>query len=324
MGFDNQTILITGGTGTIGSLLAKTLLSKYYPKKVVVISRDETRQHDFINEIQDDRLITYLCDVRDFARLNEVFMEVKPDIVFHAAALKHVIFCEKNPIEAVKTNAIGTYNVVSAAIAAGVKKVIYISTDKAVNPTSVMGSTKLIGERICLDYYGKSSTCISCVRFGNVLSSRGSVFQLFKKQIENGEDLTITHPEMTRFVMKPSQAVDLVLEAAELAKGGEIFILRMPAMKVTDLASAMIKIFGNDKSCKQVIIGIKKGEKLHEELVTEAELQNITELNNFFVVKPGISSSAKKRYLLRSSNPEYLISEEEIIKYIRQMINEQL
>ena len=167
-------------------------------------------------------------------------------MVFHAAALKHVIFCENNISEAIKTNLLGTQNVITASINNNVEKIIYISTDKAVNPTSVMGSTKLIGERLSIDSNKLSKTKISCVRFGNVLSSRGSVFQTFKKQIENGKKLTITDTEMTRFVMTPSDAISLVLEAGNRAEGGEIFILKMPSMRIIDLAKAMCKYYGKE------------------------------------------------------------------------------
>jgi FlaA1/EpsC-like NDP-sugar epimerase len=215
------------------------------------------------------------------------------DIVFHAAALKHVPLCEFNPIDAVKTNVIGTQNVLDAALDEEVDRIIFISTDKAVNPTNVMGATKLLAERLTISanyYKGSRKTKLSCVRFGNVLGSRGSVVPLFKKQILKGEPITITDPDMTRFIMDIPKAIKLILKAAEIARGGEIFILKMPVIQISDLADAMVEEL-SESSCRdlkefKITIGRRAGEKLYEELMTEFEAVNAYENDEMIIVLP--------------------------------------
>ena len=240
--FENKKILVTGGTGCIGSEIVKRLLT-YEPAVVRIFSNDEDNTYRMIQELGRVRTTRFLIgDVRDKERLIMAMKDI--DIVYHAAALKHVPLCEYNPFEAIKTNVLGTQNVIEAALINGVKKVINISTDKAVNPTNTMGATKLLSEKLIIDanfYKGNRNTTFSSVRFGNVLFSRGSVIPVFEKQIEQKKSITITDPNMTRFIMSISHTIDLVFKATLLAKGGEIFILKMPVAKLGDLADVVIE-----------------------------------------------------------------------------------
>jgi len=225
--YRDTTLLITGGVGSIGREIAKNLL-EYETTTVRILDNNETRLFDLKHERQSKKLRTLVGDIRDMYRLKRAIENV--DIVLHVAALKHVLLCEYNPFEAVKTNVTGTQNLIDACIEEEVKKVIFTSSDKAVNPTNVMGTTKLLAERLITsaNYYNKRvrKTVFSSVRFGNVLGSRGSVIPLFKKQIEKGESITITDKEMTRFVMPMRDAINLLLKATEITQGGEIFVLR--------------------------------------------------------------------------------------------------
>ena len=241
--YKNKIILVTGGCGSIGREIVKKLI-EYEPKSVRILDNNETGLFDLQKELNTRKIRPLVGDVRDSKRLKKAVEGV--DIVFHAAALKHVPLCEYNPFEAVKTNIIGTENLIDACLEEEVEKVIFISTDKAVNPTNVMGATKLLAERFTVSsnyFKGLKKTALSCVRFGNVLNSRGSVIPLFEKQIKNGGPVTVTNPEMTRFIMDIPHAVELVLRTAEIAKGGEIFILKMPAIKIGDLAEASIEYY---------------------------------------------------------------------------------
>ena len=291
--FRDKRILITGGTGSIGSELVKKLL-EYNPKVIRIFSNDENAQFDLEQELKEyDNLRFLVGDVRDKERLKRATEDV--DIVFHAAALKHVPSCEYNPFEAIRTNVIGTQNLLDVAMDEEVEKVITISTDKAVNPVNVMGATKLLAERLTIaaNYYkGLRKTVFSCVRFGNVLGSRGSVVQLFEKQIQNGEPLTVTDPDMMRFVMSMDRAIELVLKAVQMAKGEEIFVFKMPALRVGILAEVMIQKmapkYGYDpRDIKVEIVGKRKGEKLYEELMTEDEAMNAHETEDMLVIMPG-------------------------------------
>jgi FlaA1/EpsC-like NDP-sugar epimerase len=241
--FESKVILVTGGTGSIGSEIVHQLL-KMSPRVVRIFSRDEYKQFCIQQELGNRSDVRYLLgDVREGSRLLRAAEGV--DIIFHCAAYKHVPFCEYNPFEAVKTNVIGTQNVIEAALAQGVRKVLLISTDKAASPLNVMGATKLLAERLMsstMHSIGSHNTILASVRFGNVLGSRGSVIPLFRDQIAKGGPLTITHPEMTRFFMSIPQAVKLVFSAAELMKGGELFILKMPAARVGDIADVLIEV----------------------------------------------------------------------------------
>lgn len=290
--FKNKKILVTGGTGCIGSEIVKNLL-KYKPNVVRIFGNDEDdtfRMMQYLNNRSDVRFL--IGDVRDKERLITAMEEV--DIVYHAAALKHVPLCEYNPFEAIKTNVLGTKNVIEAAIRTDVEKVINISTDKAVNPTNTMGATKLLAEKLIIDanfYKGHHKTIFSCVRFGNVLFSRGSVIPLFEEQIKTKKLITVTEPEMTRFMMSIENTIDLVFKATLMAKGGEIFILKMPVLKIKDLADVAIekysKKYGYKKEdIKKKIIGPRPGEKFYEELMTETEAEKAFETDDMLIIPP--------------------------------------
>lgn len=290
--FHNKKILITGATGSIGSELVRTLLT-YDPAVIRVFSNDENAQFDLEQELKEHTSLRFLIgDIREKERLALAVDEI--NIIFHAAALKHVPLCEYNPFEAVKTNVLGTQNLLQAAMDEEVEKVITISTDKAVNPTNVMGATKLLAERLTIaaNYYkGTRKTVFSCVRFGNVLGSRGSVVPLFNNQIQKGGPVTVTDPDMLRFVMSIDKAIELVLKSAQIAKGGEIFIFKMPALRINDLAEVMIKKLAakygyHPENIKIKIVGKRSGEKSYEDLMTEDEAAHSYETEDMFVILP--------------------------------------
>lgn len=292
--FKGKTILVTGGTGSIGSVIIRQLLS-YDPKMIRVFSRDENKQYQLMYEFGNNLKLRFLIgDIRDKERLNSAMEDI--DIVFHAAAMKHVLFCENDPFEAVKTNVIGTQNVISAALANNVEKVIGISTDKATDPISVMGCTKLLAEKMMLasySYKGTKTTKFCFVRFGNVLSTRGSILPLFYKQIKKGGPVTITDEKMIRFFMSINDAVNLVFKATSLMHDGEIFVLKMPVIRIVDLAKAMIEIYApefglNSEDIKFDFIGRKKGERYHEKLLSEDESHYAFETNEMFIIPPVI------------------------------------
>lgn len=292
--FKNKTILVTGGTGSIGSEIVKSLL-KHNPKKIRIYSRDETKQLEFSQELKTNVPVSFLIgDVRDKERLNIAMENV--DIVFHAAAMKHVVASEKNPFEAVKTNVGGTQNVIECAFANKVEKVIGISTDKAANPTSVMGCTKLLSEKLMLStffYKGYKKTKFCSVRLGNVLGSRGSVVPLFIDQIRRGGPLTVTDSDMTRFFMSTKDAVSLIFKASSMMRDREIFILKMPVMRIGDLAKAIVQIFNPEQNEKGNIhiknIGIRPGERMHEKLLTDGESEMALETEEMFIISPNFS-----------------------------------
>lgn len=326
--FKNKKILVTGGTGSIGSELVRKLL-EFNPKVIRVLSNDENAQFDLEQELKEYGNLRFLVgDVRDKERLKMATEEV--DIVFHAAALKHVPLCEYNPFEAIKTNVIGTQNLLEVAMDEEVEKVITISTDKAVNPVNVMGATKLLAERLTIaaNYYrGLRKTVFSCVRFGNVLGSRGSVLQVFEKQIKNGGPLTVTSPNMMRFVMNIQKAVELVLKAAEMTKGEEIFIFKMPALRVGTLAEVMIEKLApkygyNPKSIETKIIGKRKGEKLYEELMTEDEAANAYETEDMLVVLPHPPTKGVKKVSVKrlTSKDTKTLTKKEIDKLLESIL----
>jgi len=290
--FQGKSILVTGGTGSIGSEIVRKVLP-FGPKVVRVLSNDEDGQFKLEQELQGYRNLRFLIgDIRDRERLERAAESI--DFVFHAAALKHVPLCEYNPFEAVKTNVVGTQNVIEAAMEQEIEKLITISTDKAVNPINVMGATKLLAERLTISanyYKGARKTAFSCVRFGNVLKSRGSVASLFGEQLEKAAPITITDPDMTRFAMSIPRAVELVLKAAEMAQGGEIFIFKMPAVRIGDLAQVMIEElapeYGYDpKNITMNVIGKRPGEKHDEELMTQEEAEKACETEDMFIVLP--------------------------------------
>ncbi len=271
--YKGKRILVTGGTGSIGSEIVRQLLAKD-PAQVRVFARDEGKHAALIHALgPDDRLRFLVGDVRDKERLMLAMEGI--DMVFHAAAMKHVDICERNPFEAVKTNVIGTQNVIDCAFAYDIEKVVGISTDKAASPTSVMGTTKLMAERLMLSSYfykGNKRTTFSCVRFGNVLWSRGSVLPLFVRQIKSGQPVSLTDPSMTRFFMSIPQAVSLVFSAASLMKERELFVLKMPAARMGDVVAGLeelMKETGLIKAAAPVRVrGERGGERTHEILLT--------------------------------------------------------
>lgn len=294
--FANKVILVTGGTGTIGAELVRQIL-KYNPRQVRVFSRDDTKQYQLLESLgYPKNLRLFLGDIRDRDRLRLAFEDV--DIVFHAAALKHVSIAEYNPFEAVKTNVIGSQNVIDIALERGVKKVIGISTDKAVNPTGMLGTTKLLMEKLFINanyYKGKSPTIFSCVRFGNVAWSRGSVFPVWKEQLSQKKEIRVTSHEMTRFFMSQDQAINLVLKATALTKGGEIFVLKMPAASLADLSKIFTRKYATGKASVK-IVGGRGGEKIHEDLLDTGDLyKKVFEDNEMFIILPHIDSLASIR-----------------------------
>ena len=304
--FGEKKILITGGTGSIGIEILREIL-KYEPTVVRILDVDETKQFELQQEYGDyDENIRFLLgDVRDKERLYRAIEDI--DVVFHTAALKHVLACEYNPFEAVKTNIIGMQNLIDVAMDEEVEKVIFTSSDKAVNPTNVMGATKLLAERLITSanyYKGARKTIFSSVRFGNVLGSRGSVIPLFRKQIAEGGPVTITNNEMTRFIMPMHDAINLLFKAAEVAQGGEVFVFKMKAIKITGLAEVMIEDLApkygyTPEAIKIEIIGNKPGEKLYEELMTEDEARRALELEDMFILfsaMKGLPHSDKTSY----------------------------
>ena len=290
--FKNKKILITGGTGSIGQEILREIL-KREPAVVRILDVDETKQFELQQEYEGYENIRFLLgDIRDKDRLYRAIEGV--DIVFHTAALKHVLACEYNPFEAVKTNVIGIQNLIDVVMDEEVEKVIFTSSDKAVNPTNVMGATKLLAERLITSanyYKGARKTIFSSVRFGNVLGSRGSIIPLFKKQIEHGGYVTITNNEMTRFIMPMREAIDLLFKATGFAQRGEIFVFKMKALKITDLAEVMIEELAQNcgyspNEIKLKLIGTKPGEKLYEELMTEDEARRALESEDMFILFP--------------------------------------
>jgi FlaA1/EpsC-like NDP-sugar epimerase len=278
-----STILITGGTGSFGNRVAHHLLDKD-PAEIRIFSRDEKKQWEMRRAYPELRYV--VGDVRDRARLGEAMRGV--DYVFHAAALKQVPSCEIAPGEAMKTNCMGSLNVCEAAIAAGVRTVVALSTDKAVKPINAMGITKALMEKIvCAQNLYDTATTFACVRYGNVMGSRGSVIPLFKEQISRDEPLTVTVPEMTRFLMTLDESVDLVFRALTTAEGGEIFVRKAPACTVMDLADAMRRRYSPHGAEHEVrVVGVRPGEKIHEILVNEYEMLRATEEDDYFVIHP--------------------------------------
>ncbi len=284
--FDGKTILVTGGCGSIGTEIVQQLIP-YNPTTIRVLDNNESGHFLLNQKIKSHKIRNLIGDIRDKDRVSRAMEEV--DIVFHAAALKHVPFCEYNPFEAVSTNVIGTKNVVDVSIQEGVERFIGISTDKAVNPINTMGATKLLSEKIITNApIGKSKVKFCCVRFGNVLNSNGSVIPIFKHQIQKGGPLEITSEHMTRFFMSINEAVKLVLKAATLTKGGETFILKMPAMRIVDLAQALINRLAAKDMCAENIerknIGLRPGEKIYETLMSNEEAIYMRELDDMFVL----------------------------------------
>jgi UDP-N-acetylglucosamine 4,6-dehydratase len=279
--FLDKNILITGGTGTFGREFVRWLLEKEEPKRIIIFSRDELKQHDMrTSGYDDERIRFFIGDVRDKERLRRALHGV--DIVIHAAALKQVPSCEYNPYEAVKTNIIGTQNVIEAAIDARVERVMAISTDKACMPTNTYGTSKAMLEKLVINgnaYASRTKTRFSCIRYGNVTGSRGSVVPLMIKQRDEGQPITITDVRMTRFWLQPEKACEIVAKAIEIMHGGEIFIPKIPSIRILDLKRAIAP------ESETKYIGIREGEKLHESLVGEQEAPLTIDTGDFFIIE---------------------------------------
>lgn len=291
--FSNTRVLVTGACGTVGRELVRQLLEMEGLGELIGVDNNESElfflEQEFIKK-RNARF--FLSDVRDLGKMRRVMEEM--DVVFHTAAFKHVILCERSPFEAVQTNIIGVQNIISAATENQVKKVIFTSSDKAVNPTNVMGTSKLMGERLMTAANSKlrgDGSVFASTRFGNVLGSRGSVIPIFREQIRRGGPLTVTDKDMTRFIMSIREAVRLVIDSARLARGGEVFVTKMPTIFIQDLAEVMIQelssVYGHKPEEIEInYIGTKPGEKMYEELMNDEEVRRALELDRYFVVKP--------------------------------------
>ncbi len=324
---NNSSILITGGTGSFGKHFVKKIIKNYKPKKLVIFSRDELKQYDMAEEISPkkyDFIRFFLGDVRDVERLNTAFKDI--DFVIHAAALKQVESSEYNPYECIKTNIIGTQNVVSAALNNGVKKCLFLSTDKATNPINLYGATKLAAEKLFIsanNIKGKQNSVFSVVRYGNVIGSRGSVVPIFLKCKDSKDKIVpITHKSMTRFLISLENGVNFVLSSLELMTGGEIFVPKISSVKIVDLA----KIILPDHKVKY--IGIRKSEKLNELLISKDESSQLMEAKDRFVINPDIFYFKKKfdkrlklkklsnQFEYSSDSKKYLLKLDEIKKIL--------
>ncbi|MHB1657599.1 MAG: SDR family NAD(P)-dependent oxidoreductase [Burkholderiales bacterium] len=340
----DKNIFITGCAGTIGKELIRQLI-ELKPKKIIAIDNNETELFFLMEQYKNcDNVNFFICDIRDKEKLK--FVMHGCDFVFHAAALKHVILGEYNPSDIVKTNLIGLQNIIDAAIELNVKKVLFMSSDKAVNPTNAMGASKLMGERLITaanNFQDYGGTIFCSVRFGNVVGSRGSVIPVFLNQLKNGINLTITDVNMTRFLMKKEEAVNLILNSMKISQGAEIFILKMNAVKIIDLARVLITelspVFNKNK-IDMVFIGSKPGEKLFEELLSEEEANHSIEFENYYCVLPAFKSIYSHSFNYKydekiinkkiekkiTSNILKLLTEEEIkkyyIEYLKENINE--
>ena len=306
---NNKTILITGGTGSFGKHFIRIVRERYQPKKLIVYSRDELKQYEMNKEfpyIPGGVMRYFLGDVRDLPRLKTALEGV--NIVIHAAALKQVPAAEYNPFEAVKTNIIGSQNVIDAAITAGVNKVIALSTDKAAAPINLYGATKLTSDKLFVaanNYAGSHQIKFSVVRYGNVMGSRGSVIPLFMKRQKTGV-LPITDERMTRFNITLQEGVDFVLQCLEKMWGGELFVPKIPSYRIIDVAKAI------NPDCRLEIVGIRPGEKLHEEMITLTDALNTVEFDNYYVILPSAKLSWDIKKFIQESNgdPGKMVSED--------------
>jgi FlaA1/EpsC-like NDP-sugar epimerase len=294
--YKKKRVLVTGACGTVGRELVRQLLQNYEPEELIAIDNNESEifflEQAFQNKTQAR---FYLADIRDASKISRKMKDI--DIVFHVAAFKHVILCERSPFEAVQTNILGVQNIIQAAIENKVKRVIFTSSDKAVNPTNVMGTSKLMGERLMTaanSNMRNNDTILASTRFGNVLGSRGSVIPIFREQIKKGGPVTLTDPAMTRFIMSISHAVRLVIDSAQLANGGEVFVTKMPVIKIKELAAVMIHELAENyehrpEKIEINVIGTKPGEKMHEELMSHEETRRALELVQYFVIRPAFN-----------------------------------
>jgi UDP-N-acetylglucosamine 4,6-dehydratase len=316
MNWSEQVVLVTGGTGSFGKKFVDLMLREYRPQKLIIFSRDELKQHDMRTSGFDHPSLRYFIgDVRDPQRLQRALSGVS--IVIHAAALKQVPACEYNPFEAIQTNIMGGRNVIDAAIDKGVHRVLAVSTDKAVNPINLYGATKLCAEKMFVQanaYAGAQDTRFSCARYGNVVGSRGSVIPIFQEQRKRGK-VTVTDPRMTRFWLTLEQGVRFVVNCVEQMHGGEIFVPKIPSMKLVEMAEAIAP------GCEIEFVGIRPGEKLHEVLVSEDEARNALELPDMYVIQPSHSWWKKDNWsdgkelaegfcYTSDANPQWLTGEE--------------
>jgi len=304
--YENKTILVTGAAGSVGTELVRTLL-EFNPHNLVLVDNNEGALYDLEQDLRSSELSTFIADIRDKERIEPLFKGV--DLVFHLAGLKNLPMCEYNPYEAVKTNVMGTKNVIDACLHGNVEKVIFTSTGKAVKPTTCYGASKLLAERLLTIANIQDrdhGTRFASVRFGNVLGSRGSFLPLFKRQIAKGGPVTITHEDMVRPAIFMSQALKLITRVGELARGGEVFILKMRLLRIMEVATVMIQElapkYGRDcEAIKTDMIGIKAGEKLREELMTESEQQRAYETDEMFIIAPELKELANIREFYRDS-----------------------
>ena len=303
---NDASILITGGTGSFGKKFIEMIFEKYSPRRIVIYSRDEYKQYTLnkmfsekLTKEQHSKLRFFIGDVRDKERLYRAFRDI--DYVIHAAAMKQVPACEYNPFEAIKTNIHGAQNIVDAALDRGVKKVVALSTDKAVNPINLYGGTKLVSDKLFISanaYSGFSGTVFSVVRYGNVAGSRGSVIPFFKNLIDQGQkELPITDYRMTRFWITLEEGVELVFKALNESKGGETYISKIPSFKITDLAQAMLP------GCVLKEIGIREGEKIHEAMITKDDSRNTYEYDNHYIIYPHFDWWNVKDYFTSGGKP---------------------
>jgi FlaA1/EpsC-like NDP-sugar epimerase len=295
--FDERRVLVTGACGTVGRELVRQLLEEYQVGELISLDNNESELFFLEQRFSEyDNARFFLADIRDRDKLGRGMKHV--DVVFHAAAFKHVILCERSPFEAVQTNILGVQNVISAATEDRVERVVFTSSDKAVNPTNVMGTSKLMGERLMTAANSNErevGPVFTSTRFGNVLGSRGSVIPIFREQIRQGGPVTVTRPEMTRFIMSIKEAIQLVIDSAQLAIGGEVLVTKMPVIRIQDLAEAMIRelapTYGHRAEDIEIeIIGTKPGEKMYEELMSDEETRRAWELDRYFVVLPAFTS----------------------------------
>jgi len=297
--WSEQVVLVTGGTGSFGKKFVEILLNEFSPKKLIILSRDELKQHDMRAAGFDHPSLRYFIgDVRDAGRLERALAGVT--VVVHAAALKQVPACEYNPFEAIQTNIMGGRNVIDAAIDQKVQRILALSTDKAVNPVNLYGATKLCAEKMFVQanaYAGPQDTRFSCARYGNVVGSRGSVIPVFLEQRKRGK-ITITDPRMTRFWITLEQGVRLVIKCIEQMHGGEIFVPKIPSMRLVDMAETIAP------GCKIEEIGIRPGEKLHEVLVSEDEARNTREVDDMYVIQPAHSWWRTENWVHAKALPE--------------------
>ncbi|VVC05672.1 GDP-L-fucose synthase [uncultured archaeon] len=326
--FKGKNILITGGTGSIGIGIIKEL-TKYQPNAIRIFTNDENSIFETRKMIVDKSNFTFMMgDIRDRERLNLAIRNV--DIVFHAAAMKHIDICEENPFDAVKTNVVGTSNVLEASLLENVSKFILISTDKATNPTSTLGASKLLAERLTAkasSYRGKGKTTFAIVRFGNVIGSRGSVFQIFLDQIRKEMPFTVTDEKMTRFIMSIHEAASLILKITHVAEDGEIYILKMPSVRILDLAKSIAKVYStryarNEKKSPSIRISkAREGERFHEFLVSPDEIPFCHDIGPMYKISKDIN---KKKIPLSqfSSETAVKISQDKLERIILELLDE--